>query len=309
MFQPFLKWISVFILSIESLQSLPVNDSIVSKDGPLPIVMWHGINNHADSMKSLIRDVHYEDSSVYVFNVQIGKSLEEDKLFSVTMSAINQIDYVCRAIKNDPLLKDGYNAVGLSQGGLLIRGLAQRCREVPIKSLITLGAPSNGIFGVPDCEEATDSYLLCEFVRKVLNGAAYNPDMQDLVAPAQYWRDPFNYNAFLNGSKFLADLNNMREEKNQAYKDVITGLKNYVLAQWDDDTIIIPKESSLFGFYVEGNDNITEPLEATPQYKEDWLGLKTLNESGRLHFYHLTGGHTNVDHYWFRQEIVRKFLL
>ena len=66
----------------------------------------------------------------------------------------------------------------LSTGGLLIRGLAQRCPDPPAKSLITLGAPSNGIFGVPDCEQFTESYQLCELVRRVLNLAAFNPEMQ-----------------------------------------------------------------------------------------------------------------------------------
>ena len=35
--------------------------------------------------------------------------------------------------KSDPKLANGYYGIGLSQGGLLIRGLAQRCPEVPIK--------------------------------------------------------------------------------------------------------------------------------------------------------------------------------
>ena len=60
---------------------------------------------------------------------------------------------------------------------------------------------------------------------------------QDLVAPAQYWHDPFNQTHFLvkterrysfvadqinlqSGSHYLADLNNEREAKNETYKEV-----------------------------------------------------------------------------------------
>ena len=62
---------------------------------------------------------------------------------------------------------------------------------------------------------------------------------QDLVAPAQYWHDPFNQTHFLvkterrqsfvsdqinlqSGSHYLADLNNEREAKNETYKEVAT---------------------------------------------------------------------------------------
>ena len=43
---------------------------------------------------------------------------------------------------------------------------------------MTYGAPSNGIFGVPDCLETVDNYDLCEFVRQILAAAVYDPDMQ-----------------------------------------------------------------------------------------------------------------------------------
>ena len=75
-------------------------------------------------------------------------------------------------LQADPLLAGGYNGVGISQGenpnkddfyqinddfycplcstrctpgGLLMRGLAQKCPEPPMVNLITYGAPSNGI--------------------------------------------------------------------------------------------------------------------------------------------------------------------
>ena len=38
------------------------------------------------------------------------------------------------------------------------------------KTCVTHGAPSAGIFGVPDCESTTGSYELCEFVRYITRG-------------------------------------------------------------------------------------------------------------------------------------------
>ena len=42
---------------------------------------------------------------------------------------------------------------------------------------------------------------------------------------------------------------------------ILPGLDNFVMILWDDDATIIPKESSHFGFYKLGQDNITEPLQ------------------------------------------------
>lgn len=134
-------------------------------------------------------------------------------------------------------MSEGFNAVGISQGGLLLRfapthnahwhvilprvsrGLAERC-PVPMKTLITFGSPHQGVFGVPHCVETTDSYLLCELVRQLISlgeahncfvhhpqpgpcSGAYIPWIQDLVATAQYWHDPINGTAYSQGQDTL----------------------------------------------------------------------------------------------------------
>ena len=53
----------------------------------------------------------------------------------------------------------------------------------------------------------------------------------------------------------------MKEEKNPEYKEIISNLDNFVMIKWENDETIIPRESSHFGFYVLGQDNVTEPLE------------------------------------------------
>jgi hypothetical protein len=45
-------------------------------------------------------------------------------------------------------------------------------------NLITYGAPSNGIFGIPNCEEGTHNYELCELVREIVSAGAYEPWLQ-----------------------------------------------------------------------------------------------------------------------------------
>ena len=43
------------------------------------------------------------------------------RMFHRSILAHHQIDWVCEKLLADPLMADGYNAIGISQGGLLIR--------------------------------------------------------------------------------------------------------------------------------------------------------------------------------------------
>ena len=85
---------------------------------------------------------------------------------------------MCVQLGEDPLLEGGYTGLGISQGGLLMRGLVQRCPAPPARRLVTLGSPHQGVFGVPECEETTGSRELCELVRQLLSLGAYVPWIQ-----------------------------------------------------------------------------------------------------------------------------------
>ena len=56
-------------------------------------------------------------------------------------------------------------------------------------------------------------------------------------------------------------------------------------------------------------DNETADLKSLPLYKEDWLGLKTLDEEGKLVFLEQPGHHMEHHEDWFTQNIVKPFLL
>ena len=115
---------------------------------------------------------------VYTVSVMIGDNLEQDSSNSILMNANDQVMYVCNMIRSDPNLSGGYNALGISQGGLLMRGVAQRCPQLPIRNLITLGSPHQGVFGIPECRATLGSFALCEIVRRLLTQGAYHPWIQ-----------------------------------------------------------------------------------------------------------------------------------
>ena len=179
---------------------------------------------------------------------------------------------------------------------------------MPVHNLITFGAPHQGVFGIPECLEATDFYELCEMARQLLSAGAYVPWIQDLISPAQYWHDPLNISNYVAGSHYLAPINNELELFNDQYKNKMEALENFVMVMFNQDEIVVPKESAHFRFYRPGQDVEVLALEESRLYQDNLIGLKTLNEQGKLHFYAVDGKHVQIDYDWVADNIV-PFLL
>ena len=109
-----------------------------------PVVCWHGVNDDAESCSGLLSTL---PSDVYTVSIQLGLTLEQDKYNSVFLGMMDQVAAGCEVVAGDPLLQSGYHAVGLSQGGLLLRGVAELCPVPPVRTLVTLGSPHQGEAG------------------------------------------------------------------------------------------------------------------------------------------------------------------
>merc|ERR1712154_27269 len=294
-------------LLVQTVSVLAILHGQSIRASSLPVVCWHGVNDNAQSCNGPFNTIKQTIPDVYTLAIMIGDNLEQDELNSVLMKANTQIDKACEILQNDTNLARGYNAIGISQGGLMFRGLLQRCPSPPVRNFITFGSPHQGVFGVPTCKSTTGSAFPCELVRRLLSEGAYIPWIQDLITPAQYWHNPLNHQEFLNGSHYLADINNERLEKSEEYKENLLMLENFVLAKWLQDQTIIPGASAQFGFYLDGQDILPQDLQSLPLYTEDWLGLRTLDQEGRLHFREMEGDHMDFNWDWFTENIVLPF--
>lgn len=115
-------------------------------------------------------------------------------------------------------------------------------------------------------------------------------------------------------------------EKTAEYKENLLKLENFVLAKWLQDTTIIPGPSAHFGFYLDGQvrykwamssslhvtslqDILSQDLQDLALYTEDWLGLKTLDQQGKLHFREMEGDHMDFNWEWFTENVVLPFLV
>jgi len=63
-----------------------------------------------------------------------------------------------------------------------------------------------------------------------------------------------------------------------------------------------------FGKYEDGSTDKILSLFETKLYQDDWLGLKAMNATGKLHFLKTHGDHLQIDEAWFIQNIITPFL-
>jgi palmitoyl-protein thioesterase len=58
---------------------------------------------------------------------------------------------------------------------------------------------------------------------------------------------------------------------------------------------VSPAQSAHFWTYAPGDKTLLVPLQSQPLYTEDWIGLRDLDERGRLHLDHCPGEHMDLD--------------
>ena len=83
-------------------------------------------------------------------------------------------------------------------------------------------------------------------------------------------------------------------------------LEKLVLVKFSEDSTVVPRGSEWFGFYKLGQAQEMLAYNETALYIEDWIGLKTLDETGKLDFLVSPGNHLQfTDKFFF--EIVDKY--
>jgi len=274
-----------------------------------PTVLWHGMGDTCcfpfsmGAIKGLIQTVL---PGTYVYSVEIGGNIISDELQGFISNVNNQVDFVCQTVKADPNLQGGFNAVGFSQGGQFLRAYVERCNDPPVFNLVSIGGQHQGVADIPDCTSVNST--MCSLVEELLAFGAYSSIAQDNVVQAQYFKDPLDIPTYLKANRFLPDINNERTAKNGTYKKHLTSLNALVLAQFEYDTVVVPRESEWFGRYENGNVNKLLTMEETIEYQQDWIGLKTLNDAGKIHFLSIPGNHMQLTMDWFTKNICRPFL-
>ncbi|XP_032691606.1 lysosomal thioesterase PPT2 homolog isoform X2 [Odontomachus brunneus] len=191
---------------------------------------------------------------------------------------------------------EGINLIGYSQGGLLARAILQRFPMHNVRNFISLSSPQAARF-----LHLFFPNLVCETAYEL-----FYSYLGQHISVGNYWNDPHHQKLYYKYSKFLPYVNNENIDFNNSdYKTGLTKLKRMVLIGGPDDGVITPWESSHFGYY-DDNETVVE-MYNRPIYKDDTIGLKTLDKQGRLKIITVPG----IPHYeWHNNtSIVDQFIL
>jgi palmitoyl-protein thioesterase len=292
-------------LTVQALAAYNAIKKITTiSDDMRPLVFWHGMGDsyNSSAMQRVLEVVHDYDPRIATFSVHINTDDELDQRASLLGDANVQVDYVCDQLHNITALDAGFDFIGFSQGGLFARAAVERC-ALNVTNLITFGSPHTGVSDLPKCSE---NDWLCKRKNAVLKRQVWRETIQKSVIAAQYFRDPLDYDRYLTYSRFLADVNNEREDFNQTYIDNFSKIEKLVLIKFSKDETLVPLDSAWF-YDQNKTTGETLPFNQTNIYKNDLIGLKSLSDQDRIDFLSIDDRHMNISDE-FLKDILNKYI-
>ncbi|XP_026884336.2 lysosomal thioesterase PPT2 isoform X2 [Electrophorus electricus] len=260
--------------------------------GYKPVVVVHGLfDSSAD----------FTDLNQFINQSHPGTNVSVIDLFDRSASLLplwKQVEGFKEAIY--PIMQnsaDGVNLICYSQGGLICRGILSVLPDHNVHSFISLSSPQAGQYGDTDYLK----YLFPKFVKSNIYRVCYT-SLGQRISICNYWNDPHHREMYVNSSDYLALLNNERPHPNSTvWKENFLRIKKLVLIGGPDDGVIMPWQSSHFGFY-DDNETVVE-MKYQDAFLRDLFGLKTLYARGDLEMCSVPG----VQHvYWHSNETVYK---
>jgi len=222
-------------------------------------------------------------------NITLIKLYEELESFAPLWKQVSAMTEKIRPVMQGA--KDGVHIIGFSQGGLTVRAILETMDDHNVDSFISLSSPQMGQYG-------DTSYLkpyLPAAATKDLYLFFYSDYFQKKFSLANYWNDPFHEDKDYEYNVFLPVVNNLNSSKffnvtvSERYRKNFLRIKNLVLIGGPDDGVIMPWQSSLFGFYMNNTNLTVVDMKYQQVYLEDTFGLRSLDERGSLHQYTFAG--------------------
>lgn len=256
-----------------------------------PLVIWHGLGDNYKSnyIERIVELLSREHPGMFIHVISLDENPKTDERNTLFGNANDVVRKICEQLTHMKELDRGFDAIGLSQGGLFTRAVIERCPSLKVHNLITFGSPHMGVMDLPICPDAKD--WICKQRNEFLKSQVWNSNVQKTVIPAQYFRDPYQLEKYILFSNFLADANNeLVDGVKVGYRKSFTELENLVLVKFTEDTTLVPKGSAWFEDIDPVNDEII-PFRETQMYRNDLLGLKSLDRKGKILFFSIEADH------------------
>jgi palmitoyl-protein thioesterase len=271
-----------------------LNAAALGSADTTPVVFMHGMGDAGPNpgMQSLARTV----TELYPGKYSVALSVA-DGIASILEPMDRQLAEFTAAIRADPKLQNGFDAVGLSQGNLVVRAYIERVNCPPVRRFVSICGPMEGVGTCP-------SNPLYELVCPIWKLDKYAAN----IAFSAYWKGVTDKSDYLEHNVFLPDINNERLAKNATYRENMLRLDQYVLVEGLFDTMLVPRQTSQHGFWPWGKEyGHLVPMEKSEGYVGDWIGLRTLDKLGRLHKLSYRGDHLRFTSEWWSERILPIF--
>ena len=253
-----------------------------------PTVVAHGMGDSGTNpgMKSLCKTVSDKYPGAFVLC-----STTADSGKSISMTFDKQLADFQAEIASHPELKNGFNAVGLSQGNFLLEAYIALVNDPPVYNFVSICGP---LQGEATCPSNIAFDLICPVWKLDPYGAP--------LAFSSYWKGTKDKDTYLAKSRMLADVLNEKDTKNATVANNFKALNSMMMIEATEDTMIEPKESEQYGMWDWGTSGKKAPIVAlrdSEGYKGDFIGLQTLDKAGKLHSSQFVGEHIRFNNsYW-----------
>ena len=265
--------------------------------GGLPIVVAHGMGDSCfnSGMKSITKEAGTH-MGVYSTCIPTGDDRIRDTINGFLLNMDKSVDVFAAAVKADPKLAGGFNAIGLSQGNQLIRGYIQKYNNPPVNAYLSICGINAGVAAFPQCNPDTPVIgNVCAALTEVLGDLAYYPVVQEHLFQANYFRDPTHVN---NDTKYqlnaqLAQWNGEGVRNMTADKANFGKTPKLVWIRGTEDTVVWPNQGEQWGQLsadYPANKSVV-PMHQATWYTSDAFGLKTADLAGRNYFEQFRGQH------------------
>jgi palmitoyl-protein thioesterase len=135
---------SLALTAIQATYAAPLTPS----SSPYPVAIWHGLGDSYTNpgLTSLGDDIKAAlGNNTYVHYVHTSEDSAADQKSTLFGNMNTLLHDVAEGLRDNPGLQDGFDAIGLSQGGVFWRGYVERYGSSPgyprVRNLITLGSP------------------------------------------------------------------------------------------------------------------------------------------------------------------------
>ena len=165
---------------------------------------------------------------------------------------------------------------------------------------MSFDGPQMGIASLPKITCGT----FCDWLCNITAPLAYK--LKDNVAPCGYYKYKYDQETYMKTNTFLKMLNNENDVKDEEVYKRFSSLELVKLIKSKEDSVITPRDSSWFQFYdIEGKDIV--PLNKSDFYIKDFIGLRKLDEEGKVIFTEFKGEHVLYTEDEYNNEIVTFF--